>query len=762
MKRKRLALLLAAALALTSTDGTTFLVKGADFSSGSAEDAFSSGKEDSFTAKFSTDENETEIIPGDSEESQKPTFVHVNTAHLRTTEFVANLDYCFLTGLELTVKYGEGELDQILTFTTQGGLEDSYGNVLEYRLFNVSGDDEDYYMAENNLPEGSYRLEIFCNDEKIDSDSNCTIHAKSPESLPVLHMGNDNPIESPEYDGTIDEYRWYTFTAPETAEYYISPISELQIRKKSVYDYGTEYEYVDYSYNASDSCSVMLEKDAVYYMGFSGVRLLGEDETPISKWNVKIQERADITYLDFSEKELTFIKKSDEISRRTKAGTLTVSYSNDIESETIEVTLGGGTDRYGNEIGSMITDSEGKEVLLYDKETGKDVEPEAGSYKLVYFVTIGQEMLATEEIPLTVCKPAACQWEVTSETPATCTKGGHRTEICKVHGEVKETSTPAAGHKWDKGKVTKQATCKAEGVKTYTCTVCKGTKTESIPKSENHKWDSGKVTKAATCKIKGVKTYTCTVCKGTKTESIPKTKDHKWDKGKITKQTSCKAEGVKTYTCTVCKGTRKESIAKAHRYGKWHHVYTDPGEKLQRTCSVCKKKEEVKSGSILPGTVSIKTKSFTIQQKHRIAIAVPKGDRITSWNSSNSKVAGVEKTSARIRALNTNGKTLLTIYFRSGKTMRVKVTVQNDEVITTSKINFKKRSFPVAKDSTRNAREMVELDPVASEEKITYKSSNRSVATVKKNGDIQGIRYGTSRITVTSGNQSRSFYVRVY
>lgn len=45
---------------------------------------------------------------------------------------------------------------------------------------------------------------------------------------------------------------------------------------------------------------------------------------------------------------------------------------------------------------------------------------------------------------------------------------------------VKETNP--TGHKWDKGKVTKKATTKATGIKTYTCTVCKATKTEIIPK----------------------------------------------------------------------------------------------------------------------------------------------------------------------------------------------------------------------------------------------------------------------------------------
>ena len=42
-------------------------------------------------------------------------------------------------------------------------------------------------------------------------------------------------------------------------------------------------------------------------------------------------------------------------------------------------------------------------------------------------------------------------------------------------------------HTWDEGKVTTEPTTKAEGVKTYTCTVCGETKTEAIAKLETPK-----------------------------------------------------------------------------------------------------------------------------------------------------------------------------------------------------------------------------------------------------------------------------------
>ena len=44
---------------------------------------------------------------------------------------------------------------------------------------------------------------------------------------------------------------------------------------------------------------------------------------------------------------------------------------------------------------------------------------------------------------------------------------------------------PDGEHVWNDGEVTKEATCKAEGVRTYTCTVCFATKTEAIGKKDH-------------------------------------------------------------------------------------------------------------------------------------------------------------------------------------------------------------------------------------------------------------------------------------
>ena len=257
---------------------------------------------------------------------------------------------------------------------------------------------------------------------------------------------------------------------------------------------------------------------------------------------------------------------------------------------------------------------------------------------------------------------------------ATCettgkTEGSH----CSVCNTVikAQTTVAALGHSWDGGKVAKAATCTAAGTKTYTCTRCKKTRTETIAatghkvvkdtavaatcettgKTEGshcsvcgtvlkaqttvaalgHSWDGGKITKAATCTAAGTKTYTCTRCKKTRTETIAATghkavKDaavaatcettgktegshcsvcgtvlkaqtttaalgHSWDNGKVTKAATCTATGTKTYTCTRCKKTRTETIAatghKAVKDAAVAATCETAGKTEGSHCSVC-------------------------------------------------------------------------------------------------------------------------------------------------------------------------------
>ena len=66
-------------------------------------------------------------------------------------------------------------------------------------------------------------------------------------------------------------------------------------------------------------------------------------------------------------------------------------------------------------------------------------------------------------------------------TAPTCTEKGYTTHTCACGDSYVDTYVDALGHAWDNGKVTKEPTETETGVKTFTCTRCNETKTESIP-----------------------------------------------------------------------------------------------------------------------------------------------------------------------------------------------------------------------------------------------------------------------------------------
>ena len=66
-------------------------------------------------------------------------------------------------------------------------------------------------------------------------------------------------------------------------------------------------------------------------------------------------------------------------------------------------------------------------------------------------------------------------------TAPTCTEKGYTTHTCSCGDSYVDTYTDALGHDWDSGTVTKQPTATETGIRTYACTRCNETKTESIP-----------------------------------------------------------------------------------------------------------------------------------------------------------------------------------------------------------------------------------------------------------------------------------------
>ena len=152
---------------------------------------------------------------------------------------------------------------------------------------------------------------------------------------------------------------------------------------------------------------------------------------------------------------------------------------------------------------------------------------------------------------------------VKNRKEATCTQTGYAgdtycTDCDKLLSTGKELA--ALGHDY-KATVTKQPTTTEEGIRTYTCTRCSSSYTESIAKlpEEQHTHNyTGSITKEATCTEAGVRTYTCS-CGDSYTENIPAT-GHSYV-SKVTKATTTTEEGIMTYTCSKCGHSYTQPIA---------------------------------------------------------------------------------------------------------------------------------------------------------------------------------------------------------
>ena len=109
-------------------------------------------------------------------------------------------------------------------------------------------------------------------------------------------------------------------------------------------------------------------------------------------------------------------------------------------------------------------------------------------------------------------------------TEPTCTDEGVKTFTCNACGKTRTEAVAALGHNYSSDwTIDTAAACETVGSKSHHCTRCDSKKdVTEIPASGKHTWNNGIITKPATIAEEGVKTYTCTVCGVTRTETIAK------------------------------------------------------------------------------------------------------------------------------------------------------------------------------------------------------------------------------------------------
>ncbi len=112
----------------------------------------------------------------------------------------------------------------------------------------------------------------------------------------------------------------------------------------------------------------------------------------------------------------------------------------------------------------------------------------------------------------------------------------------------------SCSHVWNDGEITTPATCKEEGVKTYTCTLCGEKKRETVAITSDHKF----VTEAetpATCTEKGSRAVKCSVCGKTDTEEIPPL-----GHSLVYEVTTSSESSVVSITAPTCKSTGSYTV----------------------------------------------------------------------------------------------------------------------------------------------------------------------------------------------------------
>ena len=156
--------------------------------------------------------------------------------------------------------------------------------------------------------------------------------------------------------------------------------------------------------------------------------------------------------------------------------------------------------------------------------------------------------------------PATGHKETSEHKDPTETEAGYDRVVCSVCGEIlSEEILPATGHDWDEGTVTREATCVAEGLITYTCKECDATYTEAIDIDPDNHVHTAQDTVDPSCTVSGSITTYCTDCgKELDNKLIPAT-GHSW-KELDTIESTCVKEGQTNYICESCQSTYQKDL----------------------------------------------------------------------------------------------------------------------------------------------------------------------------------------------------------
>lgn len=255
---------------------------------------------------------------------------------------------------------------------------------------------------------------------------------------------------------------------------------------------------------------------------------------------------------------------------------------------------------------------------------------------------------------------------------------------------------------------------------------------------------------------------------------------------KKAKEDAAKADAVKKAIAAIGKvDASEDSKAKVEAARKAYAALTEDQKKLvdasqlkllteaeaayQQAVEESKKTtEETKPEDATKYVAKFSAKSTSIQKRKSSTnlakdIAITAGDKIVKWETSNKKVVtvtnkgkitGKKVGKATITVTTDKGaKASITVYVKAKKVATTKVTVKNaktDRVV-------KKATLKKGKKLTLK----VVTNPITTPDKVTFKSSKKSVATVTNKGVITAKKKGKATITVKSGKKTAKVQITV-
>lgn len=330
-------------------------------------------------------------------------------------------------------------------------------------------------------------------------------------------------------------------------------------------------------------------------------------------------------------------------------------------------------------------------------------------------------------------------------------------------------------HSWVTKNVVKEATCTEAGSKVENCASCDAVQTVSIPVKGHTVMKDAAVAPTVFADGKTEGSH-CSVC-GTVLEKqntiakVPGTiyltaSSLKMKTGQST--TAFKATGFSEGDYVTAVTSNKPRTVKVTNVNKNGTFKLTAGKKKGSavvTVTLASKKTAsfkvtVQKAAVKTTKITTTTKSLTLAKgatykklASSIAVTPVTSKEKVTYSSSNKKVATVS--SKGVIKAKKAGTTKITV--KSGK-KKVVVTVKVTGVKTT-KLSGVPATKKIAKGKSFKIK--AAATPKNTDEKITFKSSNKKVATVTSKGVVKGLKKGTATITVQSGSKKMTCKVTV-